>query len=195
MALGLLDLPYESKVLPYDDEKTPLDFTEKKMLPILKWEDGSYQNESLDIIKKLDQKNVLSFEVLTKHQNECENLLSELGSSIHCLCMPYWIYTKEFSEQSRVYFQTKKEVKKGPFTELVKNKDSYLDKLNITLKKVENSLAPFYKSEILTILDIMLASHLWGMYIYPEFQFSEKIHSYLQNLKTKTKFNYHQDLW
>jgi glutaredoxin 2 len=195
MALGLFNISYHSKVLPYEDEKTPIDLCQKKMLPIMTWEDGSSQNESLDIIKRLDSNNTLKWDLLTTEQKELEELLSELGSSIHSLCMPYWIYTKEFSSESRNYFQTKKEVKKGPFRDLVKNKDSYLTNLESTLSKIEKMLTPFYKSDSLTILDLMLASHLWGMYIYPEFQFNEKIHSYLQEIKKQTRFDYHQDLW
>lgn len=195
MALGLYHISYHSEVLPYEDEKTPLSFTGKKMLPIIKWEDGSYQNESLDLIKKIDTEDRLKFSRLDGEQEEMEALLKELGSSIHSLCMPYWIYTKEFSTESRVYFQTKKEVKKGPFKDLVKKREEFLNQLEVTLQKIEGELTPYYRSEELSILDLMLASHLWGMYIYPEFQFSPKLHHYLQDIKKKTSFDYHQDFW
>ena len=36
MALGHLKIPYESIVLPYDEEEIPLEMCQKKMLPILK---------------------------------------------------------------------------------------------------------------------------------------------------------------
>ena len=50
-------------------------------------------------------------------------------------------------------------------------------------------------TEEFTIWDLMLASHLWGMYIYPEFQFPNKIHDYLMKVKSLTRFNYHEDYW
>ena len=72
--------------------------------------------------------------------------------------MPYWIWTPEFNDKSRNYFQTKKEVKRGPFKELMKNKNQYLSTLEETLMVVETLLTPYYKSKELTIKDIMLAS-------------------------------------
>ena len=47
----------------------------------------------------------------------------------------------------------------------------------------------------LTLNDILIGSHLWGMYIFPEFQFSPKIHNYLQSIKLKCHFEYHSDYW
>lgn len=193
MALGYLGQEYISRVLPYNDEKTPVDLTGLKMLPIFKFEGKKPMNESLDIIKALDEENKLKNEL--SHNNELNDLLDAIGSSVHSLCMPYWIYTPEFNETSREYFQTKKEKKRGPFYKLIQNKDEYLRKLETILNNIESDLNPFYKSDSFTIKDIMMASHLWGMYVFPEFQFSEKIHEYLQGIKEKCDFNYHEDFW
>lgn len=194
-SLGFLKINYESVVLAYEDEATPVKLTGKKMLPILEKDDGSAMNESLDIVRYLDQKNILQFEMYQIHQMEIDSLLNEIGSNVHSLCMPYWIYTPEFNESNRKYFQKKKEEKRGPFHLLIQNKDQYINSLNAILLKLENDLSPFYKCQQMTIVDIMIASHLWGMYIFPEFQFSEKIHHYLQAIKTNCQFNYHQDFW
>ena len=196
MALGLLNLNYDSIVLPYDDESTPIELMGVKMLPIFEFKDNSVSNESLDIIKVLDKDNILKHELLTEvNLKEVNSLLSEVGSSVHSLCMPYWMWTPEFNDQSRKYFQDKKEVKRGLFLKLIQNKDDYLKSLNISLLKLELDLTNFYKSKSLTIIDIMIASHLWGMYTFPEFQFSKKIHTYLQEVSRITKFNYHEDFW
>lgn len=196
MALGLLNLKYESIVLPYDDESTPIELMGVKMLPIFEFPDKSVSNESLDIISALDKKNLLQNDSLDESSlSEVNSLLSEIGSNVHSLCMPYWMWTPEFNEHSRKYFQDKKEVKRGPFFKLIQNKDEYISKLNITLDRFENDIDVFYKSETLTIKDIMIASHLWGMYIFPEFQFSEKVKNYLQLIAKQTNFNYHQDFW
>ena len=198
MALGLLNLEYKSIVLPYDDEKTPLDLMGKKMLPIFEFkdEDEATSNESLQIIERLDQRNVLKNELVKETRfKELEELLSKIGSDVHSLCMPYWIWTPEFNDASRKYFTDKKEVKRGPFKKLIQNKDRYLNSLNKTLEELESELGEFYQSDELTILDICLASHLWGMYIFPEFQFSEKIDQYLKRVKSLTRFEYHEDFW
>lgn len=196
MALGYLKVEYKSKVVPYDDELTPVKLTGKKMLPILTHETGA-MNESLDIIKFIDKKNVLKVdEYVTSHSfKELEALLAKIGSAVHSLAMPYWMYTPEFTESSRQYFQLKKEQKRGPFSELVKNHKTYIDDLLPYLNQIEKDLVPFYQSPGLTIEDILIASHLWGLYVVPEFQFSEKMHKYLQSIKQICNFNYHQDFW
>lgn len=196
MALGYLNVEYKSKVVPYDDELTPVKLTGKKMLPILAHDNGA-MNESLDIIKYLDKKNVLKVdEYVTSHSfKELETTLNKIGSAVHSLAMPYWMYTPEFTESSRQYFQSKKEQKRGPFSELVKNQKIYIDELKPHLGQIEKDLSPFYHSSHLSIEDILIASHLWGLYVVPEFQFSEKMHKYLQSIKQICNFNYHQDFW
>lgn len=196
MALGLLNIKYESVVLPYDDEKTPIDLMGKKMLPIMSFEDGFTSNESLIIIEKLDVSNLLDIEKVKEDSfKDFENLLNKIGGDVHSLCMPYWVWTPEFNDSSREYFTKKKEVKRGPFKNLIKEKDKFLASLSTTLSEVEKDIDEFYKSGSLTILDICLASHLWGMFIFPEFQFSDKIYDYLMRVKEKTNFDYHQDFW
>ncbi len=200
MALGLLKTSYKSVVLPYNDEETPLGLTGVKMLPIVETNiDGESKamNESLDIIKLFDKDNTLKHELLEdeKVRKNINDLLDAIAGPVHNLVMPYWIYTKEFNEESRAYFQAKKEKKRGPFNDLAKRSPEFLDELNKVLNGLENKLQPFYNSSELTILDIMLASHLWGLYVYPEFQFPPYLHNYLQSIKRKCAFDYHQDFW
>jgi glutaredoxin 2 len=196
LALGFLSIPYKSTVLPYHDEATPLALTGVKMLPIITKEDGTHLNESLDIIQELDPQDRLSFKDLDDPTvEELGKMLNSLGSPIHSLCMPYWLHSKEFCEESKQYFQTKKEKKRGPFRNLILDKDKYLNQLIPLLEQVENRLIPYYESETLSIKDIMLASHLWGLYIFPEFQFSIKMNTYLQEIKKQCQFEYHEDFW
>lgn len=196
MAAGLLKLPYKSVVLPYDDETTPLRLTGKKMLPIMVI-DGKPMNESLDIIEAIDKNNLLRVGSLKADPDfrPFNDLLSKLGSNVHNLAMPYWIYTPEFNESSRAYFQKKKEEKRGPFSALVKNRDQYIKDISSDLSEVVQDLKPFYRSNVFTVYDILLAAHIWGLYVVPEFQFEEKIHQYLQKVKEHCHFDYHHDFW
>lgn len=191
MAAGLLGREYKSIVLPYDDEKTPIELLGRKMLPIVELE-GELLHESLDIIKKMDQENQLKNELAT---SEIEELLNRLGPDVHSLAMPYWMWTPEFDTQSRAYFQKKKELKRGPFTKLVQNRQKFIDALEETLSEIVPQLGVFFRSSHISILDILLASHLWGMYVVPEFQFSPAMHNYLQRVKDASHFNYHEDYW
>lgn len=196
MGLKFLNIPFESIVVAYDDEKTPVDLIGKKMLPIIVDDKGVAKNESLDILKEADTKNQLSWEHLTQNEKEIDLLLTNIGNSVHNLAMPYWIWTKEFTESSRTYFEKSKSQKRGPFKDLIKNQSKYMDDINQLLNgEFSNELRPFYRSEKLTIADIMIASHLWGLYVVSEYQFPPHIHQYLQTVKKLTHFNYHEDLW
>lgn len=194
MASGLLNIPYDSIVLPYDDENTPILLSKVKMLPIMEFQDGTI-NESLDIITKLDSSNLIDTVKVTKEISEIDYWTNEIGKSVHSMAMPYWIWTPEFNNTSRSYFQNKKEIKRGPFSELVKKQNQFAKDLEKVLVRLEEKLTPYYNSDKITLRDIILASHLWGMYVVPEFQFSSKIHSYLQNVKSECNFNYHEDFW
>lgn len=195
MALGFLNLPYESIVVDYDNESLPISLTGIKMLPILST-NGKAMNESLDIIKELDKDDLLKLSFLDSSDFISLNkTLDELAADIHNLAMPYWIWTPEFNDKSRSYFETKKSKKRGPFNLLVQNSSQFQESLNLKLLDLENIIEDFYISNQFNIKDILLASHLWGMYIVPEFQFTPKIHSYLQRVKTICNFKYHQDFW
>ena len=196
MGLELLGVAYESKVLPYNDEITPIKLTGSKMLPILEISQGNAINESLGILKKFDSTDILLWNQYQNNKNEIELFLSKISAPIHSLCMPYWCWTPEFDAESRKYFQEKKEIKRGPFKKLIQNKATYLHTLNTIMQdELENNLTPFYKNSTLSIVDIMIAAQLWGMYIFPEFQFSPKVHNYLQSIKEITHFDYHKDFW
>lgn len=190
MAFDFAKVPYLSKVVPYNDEKTPLDLCQKKMLPIVQ-DSESAINESLDIIKKYCAEN---FEFSDDAKlSELNSLVEGLGSEIHSLAMPYFIWTPEFDRESRAYFQNKKEVKRGPFKDLMKRKEELIAKLNPKLRELERQLEPFYQSKNFRLEDIVIAAHLWALFIVPEFQFSEKIYSYLMRVKAETGFEYHRD--
>lgn len=196
MASGFLKIPYQSQVVRYDDEELPVKLCGKKMLPIMQFADGVSTNESLDIIKKLDDSNKLGFSHLQSLGVEkVEELLNKIGSPVHNLCMPYWVWTSEFDAESRQYFEKKKSVKRGPFKALGQRRLQFEMELKMMLRDLETNFTPYYKSKGLTVVDIMLASHLWGLYILPEFRFTQKLHEYLQTIKDKCDFNYHKDFF
>lgn len=195
MALGFLNKKFDSKVLPYDDEATPIKLTGTKMLPIWVDEQGHAINESLDIIRKLDDENRITKDFLNdpKQVEWIEGWLNLLGSNVHNLAMPYWIWTKEFTPSARDYFESKKSKKRGPFYLLAQKREAFEEALHKDLKRLEGELSPWFLGQNFTLADIMLASHLWGLYVVPEFRFSDKLHAYLQSVKRACKFDYHAD--
>lgn len=196
LALGYLGYEYSSIVVPYDDEMTPIALAGVKMLPILVVDKKAIK-ESLDIISVIDKNHYFQIEKIISAPSftHFDDYLNKLGANIHNLTMPYWIYTPEFNEKSREYFQRKKEVKRGPFKLLVKNRAEFESALMKDLIELSEKIHPFYLEDQFSLYDILLASHLWGLYIVPEFQFPEKIHQYLQKVKKICHFNYHEDFW
>lgn len=189
LALGFLALPWKSLVLPYDDEKTPVALTGKKMLPIAVI-DGKAMNESLDIIARIDSSKKLAGVI----DPALEHALQVVGEHVHNLVMPYWIWTPEFNESSRQYFQKKKEIKRGPFEILVKRRQEFEAPVNEWLAQHESLLRPYWKSERLSISDLALAAHLWGLHLLPNFTFPSKWHDYLQMIQAECRFNYLMDI-
>jgi glutaredoxin 2 len=77
----------------------------------------------------------------------------------------------------------------------VKKAPQFVEELKPLLKSLQDKIHPYFESDRIRILDIMIAAHLWGLYVVPEFQFPEEIHRYLQRVKQDCRFNYHQDYW
>ena len=192
MALGYLDIPYRSIVLPYDDEETPISLTGKKMLPILTFPDGHHENESLAIISKLDGQKRLG-NLSSEETTHLDHVLATISSPLHKLAMPYWIYTKEFDQNSRRYFQLKHEKRKGPFRQLMEMKEVLMEELSPLLEEIVRELTPWFRANRFGLQDILLASHLWGGYVVPELQFPPLLHRYLQSISKKCRFRYHED--
>jgi glutaredoxin 2 len=197
IALGLLHIPFETVLVAYDDEATPMNLIGKKMLPIVVDDQGQAMGESLDIIGLWDKQNILNTSSIRNDKDFplFEDFLNKMGKMVHSLCMPHWIYTKEFNEQSRQYFQKKKESQRGPFSILIKNRSQFESELKPYLTQIEYKLNPFYNGNSISLYDVMIASHLWGLYCVPEFQFSSKMHDYLQTIKKYSSFEYQSDLW
>lgn len=121
MPFGLKSLPLELEILANDDEATPIAMTGKKMLPVLKLEDGSFLPESLDIVARLDQ--------LSGPQLFGGALSPALGawlddwnSIVNALVIPRTpdpVYPEFHTASARAYYTRKKEARFGNFDMLL----------------------------------------------------------------------------
>ncbi|MDH4467750.1 MAG: glutathione S-transferase N-terminal domain-containing protein [Bacteriovoracaceae bacterium] len=195
IAWGYLGINYKSIVLPYRDEETPVKLTGKKMLPIAKMEDGSLRNESLEIIASTDKANKLQCQgfVGSARQKVIEEVIESISAPLFNLAMPFYALSGEFTPEDRKYFVEKKSIKRGPFNLLLKNREKFQAELVVLLENFENQFTPFFESKSLKMEDVILASHLWGLYLVPEFRFSEKLHQYLQMVKRESNFSAWKD--
>ncbi len=198
LAANHLGIDYDTKLVRYDDETTPMKLAGAKMLPIWVNENGNGVNESLDIIALIDTENRFKTKetVGTPEWKEFEQLIGKISGYVHNIAMPHFIYTKEFDDKSREYFQNKKEQKRGSFEVLIKNRGLFEKEMQEYLQQIQKAIGDgYYQSKELRLHDIIIASHLWGMYLVPEFQFSEKLHAYLQKVGAECQFNWQEDFW
>ncbi len=197
MALGFLGLPYRSIILPYDDEKTPMQLIGKKMLPIMMI-DGTPMAESLDIVRRIDTDDRLSTSAALADAtawSELEAIVRRLSENVHALAMPHWVWTAEFTPAARNYFIAKKSLKRGPFAKLVARRTEFESALMSDLRTLSVHLRPFWDGDRFTIKDVAIAAQLWGMYVVPEFRFSQEWHDYLMAIKNLCHFEYQAGFW
>lgn len=215
MALGYLQIAYKSNLLHYADESTPIKCTGKKMAPFISYlanddlHQGNLQgnpansaplkfmNESLNIIEFLDQKNILKTKEFKLNQTEhpVELFLQKISPDLFNLCMPYYAFSHEFNDEDRIYFRAKKELKRGPLKILASKKDYFATKVMEHIEGLVLKSKPFLNGRELVIDDIVLASHLWGLYLVPEFRMKDDLHEYLQAVKQQCHFCYEEQLW
>lgn len=192
MAFNYLKVEFDSRVLAYDNEELPLKLSGVKMLPIVTFNDGTNKNESLDIIKSINGSSKLFEDITNVEIVNVEKTLVEVGKVLHPLAMPAWLNTPEFVGSSKEYFRLKKEKKRGPFSELIKKEDEL--KSNLTLFLSSMKIEPqFLNKKKISILDIMLTSHLYGLYVLCDFNIPANIHDYLQLIRNECSFKYHED--
>jgi len=197
LACGLLGIEYNSEILAYSDEVTPIKVSGKKMAPILQKHDGTFMNESLDIISYLDTKGILKVQGENAEESlkEVNEWIGQISKPLFNLLMPYYLNNIEFNDQDRVYFQRNKEVKRGPFRALVKNRIQFIHEVNDHLMYLKNQLQPYYKNSHIQLHDIILSSHLWGLYLASEYRVPEWLHQYLQLVSKNCQFSYDWDWW
>lgn len=198
MTASFLQINYQSQILNYADEVTPLKFTNQKMLPIIKKLDGSYMNESLEIMSYLDSTGTFNMSNLKQKESFqwVTTWIDTISKPLFNLLMPYYINSLEFNDQDKNYFQKKKEIKRGPFSELVKKREQYIKEINLQLNALLPKINPFFgESKELSALDIMITSHLWGLYLAYDYRVDDRLHDYLQLVTKTCHFNYDHDWW
>ena len=93
------------------------------------------------------------------------------------------------------YFQSKKELKRGPFNLLVKNRKNNEDGLDLLLNELALNLRPFFHSKNFGLADILIYSHLVGVYVVPGYQLPGNIFQYMKNIESISGFDYQKEMW
>ncbi len=192
MIFGLKQIPVELITLLNDDEKTPVSMIGKKMVPILETEPGNFMPESMDIIQFIDKQFPPAF-LLHEEVPELMEILKQSQRPFYSLTMPRWINSgmAEFKTASaRHYFQNKKELMLGSFSEALENTDNFKKEIIEILWKIENKMAKeeeWYLGKQASFNDIHLFAFLRGLTIVKDLSFPPILEKYTKNLSEKSQ--------
>ncbi len=207
MIFGLKGAPLELAPLLNDDEETPIQMIGVKMVPILEISKPGSQREflpeSLDIIRYID-KRFGSPSVKWGADRWLEAWIQKAVPALYSLCMPRWVKAplEEFKTQgARDYFQNKKELITGPFSEALKSSESLkkemaarLRKLEARLQKQHPSGEPKFWGDSLSESDFHLFAFLRSLSIIKDFPLPEKTALYSRLMAQKSGVPLHDSI-
>lgn len=192
MIFGLKNIPFELDVLLNDDEATPISMVSKKVVPILKKNDGSYMPESMDIVHYVDQYQPPI--ILTNKTNpHISEWLNTVSAYINNLLMPRYVRANlaEFKTQSaRDYYQQKKEAFIGSFAGHIANTPALLDKINADLLVLDRLIvAENACNGELSVDDIHLFALLRGLSIVKGVSYPDVVNNYRKRMAALSGVN------
>jgi len=197
MIFGYKNIDFELITLLNDDVKTPTDLIGSKMVPILTLDDGSHMPESLDIIKKIEDKSDSNFLSDEKFDFNLEVWLGEARAYLYPLAMPRWIKVglDEFGTSDAIdYFTKKKEDKIGPFSEHIYKTNEYIKMAEEHLEKLEMLLpdtGDYYLGDDPSINDIHLFPTLRTLSVVKDLEFPSKVYAYMKKQEKFSGVNLH----
>lgn len=200
MLIGLKNIPFETKALPNDDERTPIGLTGKKMVPIIIREDGKPMNESLDILAYLDTLPAYGAPIVGDSRSDLrlQKWLQDARQYHYFLAMPRWIKIglPEFSTDSAVqYFVAKKTAFMGSFEQRMAETPRLMDQAHAHLAELEKIMGDSeYIWGELTLDDFHLFATLRALTCVRGLKFPPKIDRYMNNLSKKSKVHLHWEL-
>jgi glutaredoxin 2 len=198
MIFGYKNIPFEMITLANDDEKTPIDLIDLKMVPILSV-DGQNIPESLDIIEKVDAEHGPRFLSDEKMDGILQAWLNNAREFLYPLAMPRWINVglEEFKTESAVaYFTKKKEDYIGSFKEHLQKTEDYIQAANAHLIKLDSMLSDsaFYSGDKASINDIHLYATLRSLSVVDGISYPKKVMFYMTMQEKLSKVPLHLNI-
>ena len=187
MVANYTGVPHKKVLLLNDDDETCHKLIGKKMVPILKLDDGRAKGESLDIVDKILSLAPADKQLQPAHQAEkVTTVLSEYSSDMNTLLFPrnILIDQPEFATASaRDYFQVKKEkVIAMTFTEAMSKTEHYIGRINDMLSKL-----PLLKaSASLGMDDVLIFPFLRNLTMVKGLEWPQPVKQYVDDIAALT---------
>ncbi len=195
--LSLKGIAYDSVVLSYDDAETPRKLGLTKMLPILDFGEGKILNESLDILREIEQKTPYPIGFI----GPIEGVLQWASTAVvnipryFDLLLPWYPdhYRSEFDQfpAGEKYFRESKEAKRGKTFETLKNDRVQIFDENIRphlqdiIDKVEDQY--FVMGPTFSVADCVLAADLSGLRLVPDINVPIEIINYIDRVERQCR--------
>ena len=185
MIFGLRSLPVEIEVFANDDEAGPTALIGEKVVPILVKPDGTAMDESLDIVRFVDEyagKERLDDTI----RPEIQAWLDKVGKYSSRLTAPRCVQIglPEFAtESARAYYIAKKTAAYGDFAENIARTDEYLALLHADLPELAALIhSEAHIGERLGYEDIITFPLLRNLTMVKGLQYPEQIRFYVERM-------------
>ncbi len=191
--LAFKGIAYKSVPLSYDDEETPKKLGFPKMLPIMDFGDGKIMNESLDILREIEQRQPFPIGFIGPVEGKLQwaSMAAVNIPDYFSLLLPWYLYhyQSEFKKfpKGADYFKTSKERSKGrSFTQLKAQRveifnTAVLPHLEPIIDLVED--AYFIMGPTFSVADCVLAADLSGLRIVPDIALPVEIKHYIERVE------------
>ena len=185
MIFGLRGIPVEIEVFANDDEAGPTALIGEKVVPILVKPDGTAMDESLDIVRFVDEyagKERLDDTI----RPEIQAWLDKVGKYSSRLTAPRCVQIglPEFAtESARAYYIAKKTAAYGDFAENIARTDEYLAQLHADLPELAALIhSEAHIGERLGYEDIITFPLLRNLTMVKGLQYPEQIRFYVERM-------------
>ncbi len=197
--LAFKGIDYESIVLSYDDDVTPKKLGLPTMLPIIDFGNGKIINESLNILREIEQRHPYPIGFIGPIEGKLQwaSMVAVNIPQYFDLLIPWYLthYRSEFEQfpTGEKYYRESKEAKRGKTFEELKNErveifnKAIRPHLNEIIDKVEDEY--FIMGPTFSVADCVLAADLSGLRIVPDIEVPTEIIHYIKRVEQRCRLN------
>lgn len=194
--LGYKNIPHEAIILSYDDKKTPKNLCNSDTLPIVDFGNGNIMNESLSIIREIENKypHPIGFIGPVEGLFQWSSMVMTSIPRYFDVLLPVLFENyKEFTEFSSggKYFKSSKEEKRGKSFDILKKETPEIFEKNILplfediIEKVEDEY--FLMGPTFTVADCVLAADLSGLRLVKNISLPKEITNYISRVEKRCR--------
>lgn len=192
MVANYKNIALEKVFLLNDDAETCINLIDKKVVPILQFDDGSAMGESIDIAQKLDEMGDTA-QVITEatYHASVTHHFSETNEAIWCLLFPrnVAIGLPEFKTETAIAFFTKNKeaMIKRSFEQAMSETDKHKVIVEEMLKQLPKLKLPSENTHRLSWDDIFIYPDLRNLTMIKDLKFPDNVKQYIDEIKEITK--------